>query len=268
MNIFKTLTATAILALGISGAFYAVQNYQLATPLPTTSNTESLTENKNLIQHQPFVEQLSPKQTNSLSQESSEDNLINQLAKDLAKTLTEKNPNGPEIINGEQWINAPRPEKIAADLIAEAALKFDPESLKPTINNADLNISSDNSKKALINYLANFNQIIEDSAKKIPTSSLNTESLSLKIISQLVDIYQENINQFYQLPVPSSALEIHKKEIRLLSAQKKIFEKMENYQENPLTAILALNELKNIAGQFINLEEELTDFIKNNNLNN
>lgn len=247
----KILISTAIVILGIAGVFLVVQN---STPLHI-QESQTNSQNNNFVSQNPLVQNAA-----------SEENLTELLAKQIGQRLVENNPMGPETIEDQEWLNVPEPENIAQDLLLEAAQKFNPESLKPDIKDGDLKISQDNSKEALANYILNFQKIVREAADKIPIT-LFSEELTLSGIIQLSDIYTETIGKFYKLTVPSSALQIHRKQIELLTVKRNIFEKIENYQEDSMTTILAVQELEKNDSEFNSLSEMLKNFIQKNNLN-
>ena len=78
---------------------------------------------------------------------------------------------------------------------------------------------------------------------------------------------KKTIDSFYSLPVPTGALVIHKKEIELLTIKKAMLEKIIDYEKDPVGTMLASNELKNVDIQFNDLKKQISEFIKNNNLN-
>jgi len=272
----KILIATAIISLGISGAAYFVMYGPPALVLVPSLDSQPTTQqtNNNPVRAgQPLVENwqsLEPSESN-LSipgvDRLEEENLTEEINRNIAKIIMENNPDGPQTVDGELQLNVPDPEELAAQVLAEAATKFDPESLKPTIHDSDLIISQDNSKEALIQYFFEINKIVSDSAQEISSSvPNNSENDWLVFVYQLTDAYQESADKFYKLSVPESALEIHKKAIQLLGAKGVVFEKMKNYEGDPITAILALKYLDDLDIQFQNLQEETMEFVKNNNL--
>lgn len=259
----KTLIGTAIISLGIAGLVFISKNNVNLLKTGNKTTQETLNGN-NPVSNQPFVEKLLP---SNKSNTSLEENLTELFAKNLGKIVLDNNPDGPANIDGKKGLVVPEPESIAAELLAEAAQKFDPATLRPIIKDQDLKISEDNSKESLNNYILNFQKLVKDSAEKIPSSvyATNEDELSLKDIQKLVEIYQESIKQFYKLSTPKSAIAIQKKQIELLTAKKNIFEKIVSYQQDPLIAILAAPELKRVDLDFSELSKNFLELIKISN---
>ena len=82
----------------------------------------------------------------------------------------------------------------------------------------------------------------------------------------LISAHQKIINRFYKLSVPDGLLDIHKKEIALLTQQKSFFEKVRDIQTDPLAAILAADSIKKVNGEFDNLNSNIISFIQTNKL--
>ena len=83
----------------------------------------------------------------------------------------------------------------------------------------------------------------------------------------LIGAYQKAIDKFYSLSAPKLAFDLHVKEIGLLGAKKTILEKMKDYQTDPLTALLAAQEMEKVDAEFSNLKDEVNAFILKHNLN-
>ena len=254
----KNFILAAIVGLGIAGLVFVSQNNANLLKKENKTAEKGTLNGNNLISNQPFVEKLTSNLTNK------EENLTNLFASSLGKIIIENNPDGPANIDGKNGLVVPDPESIAIELLAEAAKKFDPSKLRPTIQEKDLKILEDNSKEALSNYVLNFQNIIKGEAPKVPKAIFgDPDNLTLEDISRLSLVYQEIVQKFYKLPVPKSALEIHKKEIELSGTKRNIFEKIKNYQTDPIATILATQELKKVDQEFAELDKKLSEFINN-----
>ena len=131
----------------------------------------------------------------------------------------------------------------------------------------DLKIIKNNSEENITNYLLSLKKILSDSARDLPKNLYNnSDELSLLTIQQLRNTYGGAILKIYNISVPEKALDIHKEEIALLSTKKNIFEKILAYETDPLTAIIAVNELKNTDAEFQKLSNRVAKFIKDYNL--
>lgn len=252
----KTYLISALVGLGIAGAIFAFQVgkiTQTADSDPKQPLENAATSNK------PLVEALTLK--TKISSNAPSENLTELITKEIGKTILLNNPNGPVDINGDKGLAAPDPDAIAQQVIEEAVKKFDPSSLRPTIKISDLKIIQDNSKEAIAAYILDFQKINKYAANKIPKSFFSQE-LTLESIIELSNIYSETIDAFYKLPTPSSVLSIHKKQIELLETKNNVFDKLKNYQNDPVTAILAAQELEKVDFEFLELSREFSRLIK------
>lgn len=249
----KILLATAILGLGIAGAIFAVQQIEL----PENSALTAPSENSN-ISNQPFVEKIV---NAKLTRIDSEENLTSTFNEVLAQKIAASNPNGLEIISGKKSVKAPDPDKLAEELILEAAKKFDPSKLSPVIKDSDLKISKDNSETAIKIYINEFQKIVMDAANQIPTEAV-TDEPDLSQFPILSGIYMNSVSKFYKLSVPESALTIHKKQITLLTKEAYIFSAIGNYKDDPLTTLLVSQELEKVELEFEEFAKEFNQFIK------
>lgn len=140
---------------------------------------------------------------------------------------------------------------------------FNYEKFKPAILTENLRVIYKTDKQLSENYLKNFKKILDDSAVNIQNQLKNP---NLSDSSQLISFYQQTIESLYQLPVPENLLEIHKKELALLETQKRIFELTQNYEQDPLQAMLAFQAQENLNAEFMELNKTINQFISKNQL--
>lgn len=263
----KFLTAAIIISLGILGAYLIIQKPGSASFEVSFKEQNSKSTDNNLIKgvsllpstKQDLRNETAPEENTSQNSQ----NLTELTVKEITDALAQKNPTGPEIIEGEKWLNAINPDEFAQELITKAAQNFNPDSLKPVIKNEDLKISDDNSKEALTSYFSDFNTIIKQAAGQMPRESITDSSkISLETVGQLINVYQLSLDNLKQIKAPSSLLSFHKKELELLGLNINIYKKIQNYQNDPLTTMLAAKELENTNLEFENLKNEVIDFIK------
>ncbi len=255
----KKLIATAIISLGISGAAYFVMR---GSPVlvPTLKNTDLSFEQENNkpALNQSDQAQSKPRVENWLTQTNSNVNnsLTGAFAKNIAEALLENNPGGPQTIDGQSQINVPEPEKLANNILAESAAKFDLQSLRPIIKDGDLNISQDAGQETFRTYLLNLQKIFEAGIANQPAE------LTADYASQLIDICKKANQALYKLAVPDSAVEIHKKIISVIGTKQNILEEMQKYQDDPLTLIMAIPALGQVEQEFVDLLKELANFFQ------
>ena len=269
----KNFIASTIVVLGIAGAYFVVQqNADFADRGGLRGkNQDESANNNNLVSREPFVENIplgsrgSTPLDNFASNGASE-NLTDGLTEGIKNALSLYNPNGTIDMNGQQKIGVPDPEALSENLLAEAAQKFDPNSLKPAVAEKDLKISNDNSKESLRNYFNSFNRIINDSAAALSKETLSATEINPGQMEEFILMYNTAYKNLKIISVPSSLVKIHQQELELLGAKSAIYRALKNYEADPLLSILASENLEKFDQEFSNLDKEIAAFIKNNNL--
>lgn len=230
----RILISSIILALGISGAAFVIQNSAIPsdTPRNLTAQTQ---QNNNIVSNRPFAEQL---KTDMPQNSQDLENITQSFTQNLVSRIQLENPDGPAILDNGKGLNVPNPDDIALELMAEAAAKFDFKKLIPEIKDKDLKISEENKAEALLAYAKDFDVIIKNSQKKLSGVASN-EEFSEENLNETISAYKNIIESFYRLTVPRMMLDFHKTEIAYLSAALSLFEKIKNVQQDPMAAILA-----------------------------
>ena len=254
---FKTAIATAILGLGVLGAYFVIQNTDINAELALKNETTNLPKNS------PFVENLNnnPDPQKSDAVPASEtvtisnnltDNFINGLKQDIVQNNLDNN-SGNLVVSD--------PDQITNELLTDAVKKFSAERSKSAVDESRIKISSDNSKNSIISYVNKFEEIISKSAQKIGTGAVPADPDPEELRPMLAG-YDFAIESFYNTAVPSSALTFHKKEIEILFRKKRALEELINYKVDPLASILASKELSGIQNEFDSLTEQFNKFLK------
>ena len=153
--------------------------------------------------------------------------------------------------------------------------EFVPQFIEQNITNEDYNfsaekdfdetkikISKDNSKKAIKKYLESFNSIIQNSfsfSNKLGKDIVRDAHRfgDFTEFDKLLSAYDNAINEFYGLAVPSSWAELHKEEIKLLISTKKVYEALRWPEKDYFKANLAVRGYYLIAIQSLNLKEKI-----------
>ncbi len=254
----KTAIATAILGLGVLGAYFVIQNTDINAELAPKNDSANLPKNS------PFVENLangviSEKTTGSaesnkiIGENNLTDDFINGLKQDIAQNNFD---------NTSSNLVVSDPNQITGELLNDAVKKFGAERLKPLIDESRIKVSHDNSQKAIENYINKFQEVIMSSAKEASLDKFN-ENSDPGDLSFLIPVYEKAIELYYKLPVPSSALAIHKKQMILLAEKLRAIRKISNYKDDPLSAILAAEEIKKIDQAFSDLSLKFGEFAVN-----
>lgn len=190
-------------------------------------------------------------------------NVTTDITAELAKDIIARNPEGPATIDAKQWINVLDPETAAAAVAAEGLKNFNPADFQPEIANADLNISADASPTAIRLYLKTFRDILQHN---FSAARVDFSNAALTGIAGLITTYDQAIKDFYRLTAPAPLTDIHRREISLLTGQKKVFERLANYQQDPVQAVIALRAYEELGEQFNQLNAAVAQFIADNNL--
>ena len=247
------LIAALIFVFSLTGAYLIISNGNSYKPIEESIATATIGNNPVGI---------APTNTTSAQ------NLTNLLTQKIADSISDKNKDGFITSNsGETLISAPDPQKMVTELLSETQKNFDPNSLRPEITDSFIKISENNGKEFLSAYFRSFNSILAEASKDIPETLYDENKMSISDFVKTKQAYENAINKFYALTVPRLILEIDKKEIELLTFKKNIFEKLANAEQDPMTALLATNEMLKIDQEFATLTIEINKFIRENSLN-
>ena len=63
------------------------------------------------------------------------------------------------------------------------------------------------------------------------------------------------------LPVPTPLTNFHKRELALLLAKLAVYQKIQNYESDPLGALVAIQSNDFLNTQFVNLKNDLNNFL-------
>ncbi len=243
----KIIIAALILGLGLAAAYFIVSNYNSPKQIE-----QNIAENPN---NNPVGIEL-------ITASSSVKNLTDLLTQKIEEKITAQNSNGTQSVNGQTLISAPDPKQLTEDLISEAQKNFDPNQLIGRVDDFRIKISEDTSKESISKYFNSFSQIMISANANAPISMNQPEKMTVSDFSKIEKIYETAANNFYELPVPKSALDIHKKEIELLLTKKNIYGVMANSDSDPMTAFLAVDELLKLDQEFDKLKTDVGNFLK------
>ena len=267
----RILLSSIILALGISGAAFAFKN--IDNPLASIPDrTTEIKSNNKVDLNQPFKQAEKPLASASQSASDSKTeiptdssqnsgNLTDLFVQKIKNEILQNNPQGPSTIGGKSQIQVPDTEELTTNFINEAQAEFNIQDFIPEIKDGDLKISKNNTKEAFIEYGQKFDQIVEDGKiSEIPDPQKNND---LSVLDTTIENYSNAIEKFYNLTVPELMAGIHKTEIQYLTAELKIMEKIKNYQNDPVSAMLAGQNFSEIEKEFQSrLSEQMQKFLK------
>jgi hypothetical protein len=259
----KTYLISALVGLGIAGAIFAFQAGQIAQ---TAALDAKKVESPSPTPNKPLVEALILKSATN-QDESSGENLTELLAKEIGKVILESNPGGPTILDNKTGLIVPDPELIAEELLAKAAEEFSSENLKIEVSDDSIKIIDDGSNKALKDYFLSFKEILEKNATSFSKNlTITPEENFTAFIQQLINMYQQSQRGLYEINVPRLLAPIHKKEISLLNAAEFALTKVQDYQNDPAQALLAIEYYEALDKEFANLKKEIHDLLIERNI--
>ncbi len=178
------------------------------------------------------------------------------LAKKLSLEILAKNPNGPISKDGSPRVNIPEAQELINNFLEKGIKEFDYEALKPKISDENIKINSQPEDGAVKDYVDNFFAILNKNLGERAEYAKNANDVGGSA-AVMVEIYNDYIKSFYALKVPAALKEIHKKELSLLIAAKKIFEIIRDFESDPLKAAIALNAFENLKIEMMGTYVEL-----------
>lgn len=183
-------------------------------------------------------------------------------AQEIAASIIERNPNGPDLTTGT--ILASQPEDLVDTLLVDGIEKITLDILDPKLDEARITRGSDDSRAARETYLRER----VDAIARSPISLNNADitSFSASDFAAVAATLERVLTDIYSLSVPPSLLDIHHEQLRLLSIEHAIFENLAFYQQDSLRAWLSVPIFEKISGEFVVLKESIADFILTNDL--
>lgn len=187
-------------------------------------------------------------------------NVTREFAGEVGKDIVVRNPDGPATIEDKQWISVLEPNQAVETLIADGIKNFNAKDFIPDVPRASLRIAV---VPASV-YFRGFQDILQHNFGSV---AVDLASESLTGIGDLIVAYDRAIKIFYDTEVPEDLVAVHQREIQLLTAQKKIFEAIAGYQDDPLRAILANELLQKVTDDFGKLKNTIAEYIKDKQIN-
>jgi hypothetical protein len=187
------------------------------------------------------------------------------LAEAVSSKLLQENPTGPVLVGGIKQLKAPDASEIIQKFLEDGADNFNYADLKPQIADSDLNIIISASAGDLATYIKKFFAIISTLPEERLAQATNIADPG-SAVAGLIAIYEKQIADFLALAVPEILVPLHKKQLGLLGANKKIFELIRDYERDPLTSVLALNSLNVVRAESLDVYREIAGVIGENKL--
>lgn len=260
------ILAVGVLILSIGGAYlinFSGFNNSEGNDL-TIDILDSLKKNSPRFGFEASANQLAlalPQKNGEAQKES--DNLTDWLAETYGQALVITNPSGPQTINGESGITPPDAEKLNS-LVAENiknGITF------PTFEEKDIKIIKDNSIEQQKVFLKNWGGLAQKDFKEINKSI--TEMLGEFVQdkkSGMLERYLADIPKHTQnllaLPVPEKWKDVYLANLNLWNKKIAVYSAIQNYLDDPLKSVIALNEIEKIGEEHYGLELVVNGWIK------
>ena len=145
-------------------------------------------------------------------------------------------------------------------------------SFHKTVLDSELKISNDNSVDAVKKYVQGASDILSKDplfGKSAGGQSLfsggmiNTNGIDVNILDGYIVYLDQAIKELKNISVPSKILIVHKKMTEIFMSNKEVFLNIRKMEEDPLRAMLAMNQLEKNIGEIKNLGVSLADLSKN-----
>jgi len=173
-------------------------------------------------------------------------NLTSKLVEILTKETINSSNSGISI-NSQEKI-----KEITDQTLAD----FHPESLIPKISDSQIKITSASDSVSVNRYLQQFDSIL--SGGSLDGVDINNRP---EAATAIIRNYKQFISAFKSLPVPILLVDFHKRELALLLAKLAVYQKIQNYESDPLGAIVAIESNDFLDAQFIGLKNDLNNFL-------
>lgn len=154
-------------------------------------------------------------------------------------------------------LSLPKPEKLVDDYLTEAIQDFDITNLRPPADTAKITVIPENGSTVLEDYFRGLTIILN----RLDVITLDSQNLTAADFKKIAGAYEAAGRQLYQLPTPKTVLDLHSRQISLMTAQRNIFNILANYQEDPAKALIAAQANLTLAEEFNDLKNKIQQFI-------
>jgi len=201
-------------------------------------------------------------------------NITQALAQELSKQITEGKMGLISDASDPLAINTSNRAVDAA--IQEVISKAIQEFSLPNIPDEEIIISSDNSIIAIEKYAQKIVNAIDYWVKATSVDQNKLYEAENEIFyyaiknndfaefHKYIKLYKELSKSIKQIPVPSDLKEIHKEQIGIFTILANIYQAIENIENDPLKASLALEQYENTIELTMQMIIKLSDYIDNN----
>lgn len=206
------------------------------------------------------------KSTAAAQNQNDSNNLTMALAKQFARDILARNPEGPSDLEGEQTISVPSEIDIQK-FVAENTANLDWQKFIPEIKDSSIKLTDRNSKADYENYFKKKQEALKEMTTNVSFSDPSSDLAALtKAADALTKSYESGIRKLYDVETPSNLKDLHKRQIALVTAQRSVFQKLAASASDPLGAILALESLKRLDQEFNLLTKDFSNFVSEKGL--
>ena len=153
-------------------------------------------------------------------------------------------------------------ESLLANLETKNSSKF-LNSLDGHISFSELNISEDNSKEAVKQYVSDFvNALSGNPAPGQNGMKLFAEALQSNNTEEMykyINYYEKMISRLKKVLIPSGFGDIHKREIELFISSKNSYGIIDQMESDPIKVLLAMDKLEEINSELFELDRDFTN---------
>ena len=181
------------------------------------------------------------------------------VAAQIAQILVASDPDGPSAVDGVNQIETLSPEKMVQTVLADRVEDSVSLILDVEIEKDRFNIFEEAGNSDRLFYLQKRGEIIRSAGEIIANQGIEFDEEAVTELWLLAKIYDQAINKLYAMAVPADMEFVHAEQIRLLVVQKRLFEAMANFEEDPLGASLAVSMWENVQSELVDLGQVLGD---------
>ena len=227
------LIGIPVVALAALSSGVYVAGLHARTPQPAES-TLVAQEAEPPVRTEKIPERQTRAQANLKPSSARTANATEALAAEIAGEFIKQNPMGPLLRNGELSLEALDQTELITRALEE--LTVDTAPFTPVVDTAGLVATPDSSPAALTAYIAQFNAII---AKHVVTIGNAPQPDIEQELARAADTLARAVADLHALPVPERLLDLHAREIALLSAEQNILRAFANGADDPVLALAA-----------------------------
>ncbi len=196
-----------------------------------------------------------------------EDNVTVQLAAKIAKEILARNPDGPRTTQDGEKIVLPNVDGFIEQYLKDGAVNFDTTIFYPEVSPSKLYIAaptvpgSIEEFTAIEQYQKSFDEIFNTWLLALSVPPATDDSSLGTFFDNAMSVLNTMLQQLYALMTPQSLIQKHQQLLRALEGTRIALIKLRSYEADPLQAILTLNLLTEINGEFFVVKNSIANLI-------